>query len=267
MTTAGESEVAALRHVSLGYGQITAVRDVSFSLAAGEYVCLIGRNGSGKSTLIKGMLGILPPQSGSIEIAGGPDSTAFLPQTQGAGQDFPATVWEVALSGRQRTGWFGFYRRRDREVARHALDSLGILDLAERRIGDLSGGQRQRSYLARCLCREPSLLLLDEPYTGLDPEAADGLSRVLAELQARRNITILMSSHDLGAVAANASRVLVLDGTLLFDGDVREWLRGFPCGPGQLGGPMEHVAFRKDNDVAMTMPGVARPEWLGGIPI
>lgn len=224
MTASRGGEVAILRNVDLGYGQLTAVRDVSFTLSEGEYVCLIGRNGSGKSTLIKGMLGILEPRKGDIKIVGGPDATAFLPQNQSAGPDFPATVWEVTLSGCQRAGWFSFYSARDRDLARRSLESLGIADLAGRRISTLSGGQRQRAFLARCLCREPRLLLLDEPYTGLDPEAADSLSRVLETLRQDHRIAILMSSHDLGAVAACASRVLVLDGALVFDGDVREWL-------------------------------------------
>lgn len=226
-----EKPLAVLHGVSLGYGRLTAVRDVSFSLARGEYVCLIGRNGGGKSTLIKGMLGVLEPRAGSIEIAGGPDAVAYLPQNQQAAPDFPATVREVALSGCQRAGWFGFYTSRDRELAERTLAGLGILDLAGRRIGSLSGGQRQRAFLARCLCREPRLLLLDEPYTGLDAEAADDLSRVLAELRGLRGITILMSSHDFGAVAACASRVLVLDGRLVFDGDVSEWLDKFRSAP------------------------------------
>lgn len=228
MTGKDERAVAALSGVSLGYGKFLAVEDVSFTLAAGEYVCLIGRNGSGKSTLIKGMLGLLAPRAGTIDIDGGPDFTAFLPQTQPGGGDFPATVREIALSGCQRRqGWFQFYSREDRELAARNLEIMGIADLAGRRIGDLSGGQRQRAFLARCLCRRPRLLLLDEPYTGLDPEAADSLSRLLTDLHDRHGIAILMSSHDLGAVAACASRVLVLDRKLLFDGDVGEWLEMF----------------------------------------
>ncbi|MCC8191370.1 MAG: metal ABC transporter ATP-binding protein [Planctomycetes bacterium] len=220
--------VAELRGVSLGYGTRLAVEDVSFTLRQGEYAFLIGRNGSGKSTLLKGMLGLLVPKTGCIHIEGGPDATAFLPQSQPGGADFPATVREVALSGCQRSrGLVQFYSRADRELAAATLELLGIADLRNRRIGSLSGGQRQRAFLARCLCRRPRLLLLDEPYTGLDPEAAEGLSRLLADLQDRQGITILMSSHDLGVVAACANRVLVLDRKLIYDGDAGEWLERF----------------------------------------
>ncbi|MCD8349389.1 MAG: metal ABC transporter ATP-binding protein [Planctomycetaceae bacterium] len=219
--------VAVVRDVSFGYGQELVVRHVSFSLYESEYVCLIGRNGSGKSTLLKGMLGLIEPRTGSVELPGGVASAAFLPQEPQGGRDFPATVWEVALSGCQRGGRSFFNSSRDKRLARESLDAMGIADLAGRRMGSLSGGQRQRAFLARCLCREPRLLLLDEPYTGLDPEAADGLTGVLRRLRQERNIAVLMSSHDLAAVAGNASRVLVIDGSLQFDGDVREWLRGF----------------------------------------
>lgn len=219
----GAREVATLANVTLGYGPVVAVRDVSFNLCEGEYVCLIGRNGCGKSTLIKGILGLLEPMSGTIDLKVGLDKTAFLPQMPAAAADFPATVWEVTLSGCQRKGKTYWYNAGDKELARKSLETLGIHDLAGRRMASLSGGQRQRAYLARCLCREPRLLLLDEPYTGLDPEAADGLSEMLLNLR-DQGIAILMSSHDLGAVAACASRVLVLEGSLLFDGDVGEWL-------------------------------------------
>ncbi len=223
--------IASVENVTFAYGRLIAVENVSFSIAPSEYVCLIGRNGSGKSTLMKGMLGLLKPRSGRIDLPGGPDSTAFLPQMKPGREDFPATVWEVTISGCQRSGKFlPLYSREDRERAAGALSLLGIGDLAGRRIGSLSGGQRQRAYLARCLCRQPRLLLLDEPYTGLDPVAADGLTSMLEELRQQHHIAILMSSHDLGAVVACASRVLVLDTTLQFDGDVEEWMDRFKSG-------------------------------------
>lgn len=202
--------VAIVKNVSFGYGAVEAVRDVSFSIGDGEYVCLIGRNGCGKSTLIKGMLGLIEPKAGEIELPGGPDSVAYLPQAQAASDDFPATVWEVALSGCQRSHWVWRYSRADRELARRNLELMGVGDLAGRRMSHLSGGQRQRALLARCLCRSPRLLLLDEPYTGLDSQAAKDLTDVLLSLREQWGIAILMSSHDFGAVVACADRKSVV---------------------------------------------------------
>lgn len=226
----GNEAVAIAKNVSLGYGPLVAVRDVSFTISRGEYVCLIGRNGCGKSTLIKGMLGLIEPFSGSLELPGGPDSAAYLPQAQSADSNFPATVMEVVLSGCQRAGWKWRYSRDDRELAVRNLEIMGIAGLAGRRMSCLSGGQRQRAYLARCLCRRPQLLLLDEPYTGLDPQAARELSGLLVSLQEKKGIAILMSSHDFSAVVACASRVLVLETDLVFDGGVEEWLDRYKSG-------------------------------------
>lgn len=219
--------VAVAQNVSFGYGSFEAVKDVSFSIEEGEYVCLIGRNGCGKSTLIKGMLGLLAPRGGLVELTGGPDSAAYLPQAQSGSDDFPATVWEVAVSGCQRSRWVWRYSEGDKELARRNLELMGIADLSGRRMSCLSGGQRQRALLARCLCRRPKLVLLDEPYTGLDSRAAQDLTEVLLSLREKRGIAIMMSSHDLGAVASSASRILVLEGGLVFDGDVADWLERY----------------------------------------
>lgn len=218
--------IALVEHLTLAYGRNRAVEDVSFVLSEGELVCLVGRNGSGKSTLMKGMLGLMRPENGAIRLPDGPDAVAFLPQIQPGGDDFPATVWEVALSGCQKTAKRSlFYSPAEKEGARHVLDSLGIADLAGRRIGELSGGQRQRAFLARCLCRQPRLLLLDEPYAFLDPEAAENLTSIIGALRAKQRITVFMSSHDLDVVRSCAKRVMVLDKTLQFDGLVEDWLK------------------------------------------
>lgn len=219
--------VVVVKNVSFGYGAVEAVRDVSFAIESGEYVCLIGRNGCGKSTLIKGMLGLVETRAGTIRLSGGPDSVAYLPQVQAASDAFPATVWEVALSGCQRSHWSWRYSREDKERTRENLELMGVADLAGRRMSRLSGGQRQRAFLARCLCRSPRLLLLDEPYTGLDSQAAKDLTDVLLSLQKLRGIAILMSSHDFSAVVACASRILVLETTLVYDGDVEHWLERY----------------------------------------
>lgn len=224
----GEQPVLEVRNLSLAYGRLLAVEDASFSIAPAECVCLIGRNGSGKSTLLKGVLGLLPPVSGGVLLRAGHRGVAFMPQIQPGEGDFPASVWEVALSGCQGLrGRSPFYSERDREAARSALAAMGVADLAGRRIGELSGGQRQRVLLARALCRDPKFLLLDEPYAGLDPEAAKQLTLLVETLRRERGMAILMTSHDLAAVAAGASRILVMDRRIVFDGSVRDWVERF----------------------------------------
>lgn len=236
MTASVTAPVVVAKDATIAYGNVVAVEDVSFTIRRGEYVCLIGRNGCGKSSLIKGILGLAPLRSGAIDLPGGPDSTAYMPQTLAAADDFPATVREVVLSGCQRAHWSWRYSREERGTAERALETMHIADLAEKRMSTLSGGQRQRALLARCLCRKPSLLLLDEPYTGLDPEASRDLTRLLLTLREKHGIAILMSSHDLTAVAACANRILVLDTRLQFDGDVDEWVDRFKSHRWSAGG-------------------------------
>jgi zinc transport system ATP-binding protein len=227
----GAERILEAKNLSFAYGRTLAVENVSFSMNAGECVCLIGRNGSGKSTLLKGILGLLPPVSGNIALHVARRDVAFMPQYHHGEQDFPASVWEVALSGCQGLrGYSPMYSAQDRKAAADALAIMGVADLSGKRIGELSGGQRQRVLLARALCRDPKLILLDEPYSGLDPEAAAQLTRLLETLRRERNMAVLMSSHDLEIVSAHASRIIVMDGKVVFDGTVPAWLERFGKG-------------------------------------
>ncbi len=225
------ARILETRNVSFAYGRALAVEDVSFAMDAGECVCLVGRNGSGKSTLMKGILGLVAPVAGSVVLHVARREASFMPQYRHGEEDFPASVREVVLSGCQ--GLRGFspsYSREDRDAAAGAMEAMGVTDLARRRVGELSGGQRQRVLLARALCRDPKLLLLDEPYSGLDPEAAAQLTRLLETLRTERNLAVLMSSHDMETVAAHASRILVMDRRAVFDGTVPAWLERFGKG-------------------------------------
>ena len=217
----------ALSRVSIAYGPLVAVEDVSFGVAEGEFFCIVGANGSGKSTLIRGILGLTPLKSGRIELGAGLEGTAYVPQAEGADRDFPATVWEIVLTGTQRRGRrIPFYTRADRSAAAAALAAFEISDLANRRIGKLSGGQMQRVLLARAMCRDPELLILDEPCSGLDTDSKLAFYGLLAQLHRERQTTIVMVSHDLDEVAAHATRVAVMARRLLFAGPVEAWRGG-----------------------------------------
>ena len=167
---------------------------------------------------------MIPLAGGRVALETGPDGAVYVPQVEGADRDFPATVWEIVLTGTQRRGRrIPFYTRSDKEAAKAALSAFEISDLAGRRIGKLSGGQMQRVLLARAMCRGPKLLLLDEPCSGLDADSRRGFYELLARLNRERRTTIVMVSHDLDEVAARASRVAVMARRLLFMGTPDAW--------------------------------------------
>lgn len=227
MNRPDDKVLLSLSHVSIAYGAIPAVEDVSFSVEEGEFFCIVGANGSGKSTLIRGILGLTPLTKGRVDLRTGLEGTAYVPQVEGADRDFPVTVWEIVLAGTQRRGWrVPFYTRADKAAAEAALSAFEIADLAGRRIGKLSGGQMQRVLLARAMCRGPKLLLLDEPCSGLDEESRRAFYVLLTRLHRERRTTIVMVSHDLDEVAERASRVAVMAQRLIFVGTPEAWRGG-----------------------------------------
>lgn len=202
----------ACENLALGYETGLAVRDLSFTVRAGDYLCLVGENGSGKSTLVKGLLGLLPPVRGSIRFFGlTPQEIGYLPQQNPVQKDFPASVLEVVLSGcLGRRGSLPFYAKADRARAAESMVRLGVGELAKASYRDLSGGQQQRVLLARALCATSKLLLLDEPVTGLDPMAAAELYAIIKDLNRAQGITVLMVSHDVSCALHDATMVLHL---------------------------------------------------------
>ncbi len=165
-----------------GYENVDVVTEVTMEVLPGDYIGVVGENGAGKSTLIKGLLGLLKPTSGAITIAEELKKTGigYLPQQTAAQKDFPATVWEVVLSGTlSRAGYRPFYSREEKKLAEVNMGRLGIEDLKYKCYRDLSGGQKQRVLIARALCATEKLLILDEPITGLDPSAAQEFYRLV----------------------------------------------------------------------------------------
>jgi ABC-type Mn2+/Zn2+ transport system ATPase subunit len=186
--------LASTRGLAAGYGRAPAIEDVGFEVDAGQRVALLGPNGGGKTTLLRTLLGELRPMRGSVEVRG---RAATVPQTERSRLDFPVSALDVALMGAlPRLPWWRRPSHDDREAARAALGRVGVADRSGDTFGDLSGGQRQRVLIARGLVQDARLLLLDEPFSGLDVPAARGLEALIAEL-ADEGRGIVIATHDL----------------------------------------------------------------------
>ncbi len=207
----------ACENVSLGYGTRVVVKDLSFAVGAGDYLCIIGENGAGKSTLVKTLLGLQKPLGGKIFLNGlTAGDIGYLPQQTQIQKDFPASVEEIVLSGcLARKKFLPFYTSEDKRIAARNTARLGIASLATKCFRELSGGQQQRVLLARALCAAKKILLLDEPIAGLDPEAAADMYKVIAALN-RDGLTIIMISHDVHEAIKYASHVLHLGEKIFF---------------------------------------------------
>ncbi len=213
-------------NLTLGYNSKIILENLSFSVNAGDYLCIVGENGSGKSTLMKTILHLLKPISGTIKTGDGllADEIGYLPQQTEVQRDFPASVREIVLSGCQsRCGRRPFYIKEEKQLARDTMEKLGISHLARRCYRELSGGQQQRVLLARALCATQKMLLLDEPVTGLDPEATVEMYELIKQLN-DDGITIIMISHDIDTALQYASHILDI-GRNIFFGEAKDYVR------------------------------------------
>ena len=192
------------RQLTLGYGSKDLVRDLDYDVNVGDYLCIIGRNGSGKTTFLRGISGLLKPRSGSIELCEGlkRSEIGLLPQMTVVQKDFPAFQGKFRL--------LPFYGRAQRDRAMECMALTRTESLRKSCFRELSGGQKQRVLLARALCAAERLLLLDEPVTGLDPESAETMYRVVKDLH-RNGMTIVMVTHDVDAALNDATRVMNFD--------------------------------------------------------
>ena len=192
-----------LRDVSLGYDSRAVLAHLSFAVECGECLALVGPNGAGKTTLLRGILGLIPVLAGQIEY-GFDRSTSppgYVPQRDTLDPIFPLTVFEVVLMGTYgRLALLRPLGRRQRQLATHCLEQVGLADLAERPFWALSGGQKQRVLIARALAVEPHLLLLDEPTAGVDPGAATAIMDLIAQLNHDQGLTVVLVSHHLRLV-------------------------------------------------------------------
>jgi manganese/iron transport system ATP-binding protein len=207
-------------NISVAYGEKTVLRDVSFQAAHGARIAVVGPNGAGKSTLFKALVGLLPLQNGRILIHGLPlgdhkDCVAYIPQREEVDWRFPVTVHDVVMMGRFGTrGWFARPNRADHLSVERSLEEMGIADLARASISDLSGGQQQRVFLARALAQEPHILLMDEPFTGVDVTTQETTFALLERLS-ERQVTAIISTHDLNLAASRFDMVILLNKRLV----------------------------------------------------
>ena len=223
--------VVDLQNVSFAYGESPAVSNVDLRIESGEFLGLIGPNGSGKTTLLHLMLGLLTPDSGSVSLFGEPiaefdagERIGYVSQqaTSGGGT-MPVTVRECVRMGRFAHVGHRRLTNTDREIANEALETVGIADLADRRVGQLSGGQRQRAYIARALASEADLLALDEPTVGVDAESRDEFYRLLESLN-NSGITIVLIEHDIGVVTDRADHIACINTELYHHGDTESFV-------------------------------------------
>jgi ABC-type Mn2+/Zn2+ transport system ATPase subunit len=216
-----------LRNVSAGYDGKLVLHDVSFQVPHGARVAVVGPNGAGKSTLFKVLVGLLPVRSGEVLIhglllGGHQECVAYVPQRNDIDWRFPVTVSDVVMMG--RFGHLGRLQRaskHDREIVMHCLEQMRIANLAKRSIDELSGGQQQRVFLARALAQEPHILLMDEPFTGVDAATQEATLALLDDLQTQ-HVTAMISTHDLNLAAARFEQVLLLNHHVVAYGRVDE---------------------------------------------
>ena len=216
--------ILSVKDLTVSYGRVPALENVSLDVEEGQYLCLVGNNGSGKSTLLKAVMGLVPFDKGSISTPLSPDEISYLPQQNPVEKGFPATVKEVVLTGTQKSGkrLCTFYSKEDKELARRAIETMGIEKIASKRVGCLSGGQQQRVMIARSICRNPRLLFLDEPCAGLDAQISAEIYTMLKGFN-KRGMTVVMVSHDMEEIGKYADRVVVINQKIEFDGGAEAW--------------------------------------------
>lgn len=221
------TDLLEIRGVTVFYGARRALDSVSLAVPHGAQVAVVGPNGAGKSTLFKAMVGLLPLRGGEMLMHGRPlaeyrDPVAYVPQREEVDWRFPVTVFDVVAMGRYGKGrWLKRLSSTDRTMVERCLEQLAIAELAQRPIGELSGGQQQRVFLARALAQEPHVLLLDEPFTGVDIATREATLELLNGLR-KRSVTVLVSTHDLDLAAGRFEQVALLNGRLISTGLPRE---------------------------------------------
>lgn len=216
MNSKPNQKIIEFNNVSFSYGTQPVLSKASFSINKNDFVGIIGPNGGGKTTIINLLFGFLKPSMGEIKVFG--DATGnqrnlkrigYVPQKATSfDQNFPATVFEVASMGRfAKTRLMKQLTLEDKKIVEKALEEVGMLELSYKRVGDLSGGQQQRVFIARALASEPEVLILDEPFSGVDMDSQQKFYLLLKKLHEKNGLTILLVSHDIGMVSKQVTKL------------------------------------------------------------
>lgn len=220
--------VVTMKNVTYNYENKTALKNINFEIPKGAFMGIVGPNGGGKTTMIKLILGLLKPESGSIDLFDTPinkfknwSQIGFVSQKANTfNSGFPATVQEVVSMGlTAKVGYFKFFTKKHKQKIEEAVAQVGMADYLKENIGDLSGGQQQRIFIARSLVSDPNLLILDEPTVGVDNENVQKFYEMLHRLNDQKKITLLLVTHDTGTMTHHATDIVCLNQTLHFHGD------------------------------------------------
>jgi zinc transport system ATP-binding protein len=216
-------QVIVVEGIKVSLDGHSVLENISFSLDEGNFLGVIGPNGAGKTTLVRAILGLIKPDEGSICVMGmSPKELkhelhhiGYMPQQVLFDPLFPVSVYDVVMMGRSCCiGTFRFPRRDDREAVMESIEAVGLKGLEKRPIGELSGGQQKRAFLARALCLETRILILDEPTAGLDIEAQESFMSLLTRLKEELGLTIVFISHDVGVLARFADEIVCINRTM-----------------------------------------------------
>ncbi len=206
--------------LSVKYNGKYALEDVSFSVQQGERVAIVGPNGAGKSTLFKALIGLLHPTKGTLNTNGA--EFGYVTQRSVVDWSFPVTVHDTVMMGRiAKMGWLRWQRPRDREIVRQCLSQVGMLEYANTQIAELSGGQQQRVFIARALAQEATILLMDEPFSGVDAPSTEAIMEIVEHLH-DHGVTVLVSTHDLNLAAERFDRLALLNRQMIAYGSPQE---------------------------------------------
>ncbi len=224
--------IIRLENINFAYDSKVVLKNVNLEINRGTFMGLVGPNGGGKTTIIKILLGLIEPDSGKVFINNQPinkfkdwNKIGFVSQKANTfNKGFPATVFEVVSMGlTAKLGYLKFLNKKAKQQVLHAINQVGMSEYAYRNIGDLSGGQQQRVFIARALVSEPDILILDEPTVGIDFKNVERFYELLHKLNTEQNITMLLITHDTGAMTNYATNIVCLNQTLHFHGRSEEY--------------------------------------------